>query len=308
MTHKSSLLCANLVERQRQMMSFLHSYLGYNVASKFTERLPKVSVASVSVRLISTPPHHPHERTQVAPCAVLPESTFCPVFSLLFPLYGRCRELIGQCRLYRKIGKSKNGNSVFCHQRHALSISFDVLVVTYRVTNFLPKLVNMLLFSVEKTEFPFLVFPYFWVMLSMSDNMESDRKRDPENVVQRKIVSGTICQKWGQNKESHLPGVRLLCFVNVPLMGEHILRTEALTIGPLPRVPVILFVVCDAFGPGESCASHHRGVPEVASSLPDANTATTFVSVNIGKQVLKSQSRARINATCNANDGSLRVG
>ena len=38
--------------------------------------------------------------------------------------------------LYRKIGKSKNGNSVFFRQRHALSTSFDIFVVTYRVTNF----------------------------------------------------------------------------------------------------------------------------------------------------------------------------
>ncbi len=49
----------------------------------------------------------------------------------------------------------------FFHQRHALWMSF---VVTYRVTNLLPKLVDMLLFSMEKTEFPFLVFPYFRVM------------------------------------------------------------------------------------------------------------------------------------------------
>ncbi len=41
----------------------------------------------------------------------------------------------------------------FFHQRHALSMSFelsksfDIFVVNYRVTNFLPKLVDMLLFS-----------------------------------------------------------------------------------------------------------------------------------------------------------------
>ena len=69
--------------------------------------------------------------------------------------------------LYQKIGNSKNGNSVFLCQRHALLTSFDIFVVTYRVTNFLPKLVDMLLFSTEKkTEFPFLVFPYFPVMPS----------------------------------------------------------------------------------------------------------------------------------------------
>ena len=52
----------------------------------------------------------------------------------------------------------------FFPQRHALSTSFEIFVVTYGVTNFLPKLTDMLLFSTEKTEFPFLVFPYFWVM------------------------------------------------------------------------------------------------------------------------------------------------
>ncbi len=41
------------------------------------------------------------------------------------------------------------------------------IVNTYRVTNFLPKLLDMLLFSTEKTEFPFLVFPYFRVMPSI---------------------------------------------------------------------------------------------------------------------------------------------
>ncbi len=58
----------------------------------------------------------------------------------------------------------KKWKFIFFCQTHALSRSFDIFVVTYRVTNFLPKLVDMLLFSMEKTEFPFLVFPYFRVM------------------------------------------------------------------------------------------------------------------------------------------------
>ncbi len=45
-------------------------------------------------------------------------------------------------------------------------MSFDIFVVTYRVTNFLLKLIDMLLYFMEKTELPFLVFPYFWVMPS----------------------------------------------------------------------------------------------------------------------------------------------
>ena len=52
---------------------------------------------------------------------------------------------------YPKIGENKKWKfSFFFHQRHALSMSLNIFVVTYRVTNFLPKLVDMLLFSTEK--------------------------------------------------------------------------------------------------------------------------------------------------------------
>ena len=50
-------------------------------------------------------------------------------------------------------------------------------VVTYRVTNLLPKLVDMLLFSMEKTEFLFLVFPYFRIMPSFPN--QSDVVENP---------------------------------------------------------------------------------------------------------------------------------
>ncbi len=52
----------------------------------------------------------------------------------------------------------------FFPSKTALWMSFDIFVVTYRVTNFLLKLVNMLLFSTEKTQFPFFEFPYFRVL------------------------------------------------------------------------------------------------------------------------------------------------
>ena len=45
----------------------------------------------------------------------------------------------------------------FFHQRHALSTSFDIFVVTYRVTNFLPKLVNIY----GKLNFHFWFSPIF---------------------------------------------------------------------------------------------------------------------------------------------------
>ncbi len=55
----------------------------------------------------------------------------------------------------------------FFHQGHALSTSLDIFVVRYRVTNFLPKLLNMLLFSMEKKlNFYFFEFPYFRVLPS----------------------------------------------------------------------------------------------------------------------------------------------
>ncbi len=66
----------------------------------------------------------------------------------------------------------------FFHQRHTLTMSFDIFVITYRVTNFLPKPINLLLFSTEKTEFPFLVFPYFRVRPQViSPNLPSASKR-----------------------------------------------------------------------------------------------------------------------------------
>ena len=73
------------------------------------------------------------------------------------------RALIYQCRraIPEKIGKSKNWNSVFFRQRGALSTSFDIFVVTYRGTNFLPKLVNMLLFSMGKNWISIFGFPLF---------------------------------------------------------------------------------------------------------------------------------------------------
>ncbi len=52
----------------------------------------------------------------------------------------------------------------FFHQRRALATSFDIFVLTNRVTNFFPNLMDMLLFSTEKTEFRFSEFPYFRVL------------------------------------------------------------------------------------------------------------------------------------------------
>ena len=107
----------------------------------------------------------PHDAAEVSSSCSLLSSNPCSFVLLRLPWWRRdiLQILLRGCvqeRQYRKIGNSKNRNFFF-HQRHALWMSFNIFVVTYRVTNFLPKLVNMLLFSVKKTEFPFLVSPYF---------------------------------------------------------------------------------------------------------------------------------------------------
>ncbi len=68
----------------------------------------------------------------------------------------------------RKQGNKENENSVFFCQRHALSTNFYFFVATYRVTNFMPKLDEMLLFCWKKPEFLFFVFPYFWELPNQS--------------------------------------------------------------------------------------------------------------------------------------------
>ncbi len=55
-------------------------------------------------------------------------------------------------RQYPKIGEDKKWKISFFRQ----STSFNIFVVTCRVTNILPKLVDILLFSTKKTELPFL--------------------------------------------------------------------------------------------------------------------------------------------------------
>ena len=49
----------------------------------------------------------------------------------------------------------------FFRQRHALSTSFDIFVVTYRVTKVLPKLVDMLFSAEKKLNFHFTKSPIF---------------------------------------------------------------------------------------------------------------------------------------------------
>ena len=73
--------------------------------------------------------------------------------------------LYNQCSWqYPKIGTWKKRNSVFFPQRHALSTSFDIFMVTYRVTNFLPKLVDCYYFLWKKLNFHFLKSPFFRVL------------------------------------------------------------------------------------------------------------------------------------------------
>ena len=55
----------------------------------------------------------------------------------------------------------KKNEIQFFSQRHALLTSFDIFVVTYRVTNFLPKLIHMLLFSAGKNWISIFLNPLF---------------------------------------------------------------------------------------------------------------------------------------------------
>ena len=55
----------------------------------------------------------------------------------------------------------KKWNSVLFCQRHALSRSFDIFVVTFRVTNFCQNSLTCYYFLWIKTEFPFFEFHYF---------------------------------------------------------------------------------------------------------------------------------------------------
>ena len=64
-------------------------------------------------------------------------------------------------------------------QIHALSTSFNTFVVTYGVANFLPKLVHLLLFSMEKTEFLFFQFPIFRAWPHRAWHVDALRMPDP---------------------------------------------------------------------------------------------------------------------------------
>ena len=57
---------------------------------------------------------------------------------------------------------------------------FVLFVVTYRVTNFLLKLIDMLLFSMEKLNFHFFVVLYFQVLQSRIQGF-GQGKRDLQN-------------------------------------------------------------------------------------------------------------------------------
>ena len=64
-----------------------------------------------------------------------------------------------------KIGNSKKKKLSFFPSKTRIVTSFDIFVVTYRVTNFLPKLINMPSFSMQKkTEFLFFEFTYFRIL------------------------------------------------------------------------------------------------------------------------------------------------
>ncbi len=96
--------------------------------------------------------------------------------------------------LYRKIGNSKKWKFSFFCQRHALLTSFDIFVVTYRVTNFLPKLINMLLFSTEKKlNFHFWFSPIFRLCRSHAPREDISRNCVPEKTSSAKEIFNRVC-------------------------------------------------------------------------------------------------------------------
>ena len=143
--HKHIEVEVKLRIRNQIKLIWLHTYLYSKVPKKKKKKKPinKLAWFHTWTSTSSLPPRQlmgTHLRNQlnvfsseVTPCALMGfEQIECAL-----------------CGLYRKIGKSKTWKFSFFHQRHTLWTSFDIFVVTYRVTNFLPKLIDMLLFSME---------------------------------------------------------------------------------------------------------------------------------------------------------------
>ena len=83
----------------------------------------------------------------------------------------------------------KKNEIQFIPQRHALSMSFDNFVVTYRVTNVLPKLIHMLVFSMEKNKFPFFSnTPVFRVLPGQERKPSKVLVEKSDKVVTRKLL------------------------------------------------------------------------------------------------------------------------
>ena len=104
--------------------------------------------------------------------------------STVFNLFSLMRELVDNIyisasivrsrRQYLIIGKSKKKKLSFFRQRHTLSMSFNIFVVTYRMTNFLPKLFDRLLFSMEKNWISIFDFPIFGCILPSKTGFKQD--------------------------------------------------------------------------------------------------------------------------------------
>ena len=93
--------------------------------------------------------------------------------------FGNDKELVTKCSTtptpaIPEKRENKKWKFSFFHQRHALLMNFDIFVVTYRVTNFLPKLVNMPLFSAEKNWISIFCFPLF---LGIAPTPEAVKKK-----------------------------------------------------------------------------------------------------------------------------------
>ncbi len=98
-------------------------------------------------------------------------------------------------RLYRKIGKSKKWKFIFSIKDMHCPWVLIYLWSPIEWLTFLLKLVNMLLFSTKKTEFPFLVFPYFGVIYAL---LNKQHVRHNMTSAWRSATNGNNCC-WGSS-------------------------------------------------------------------------------------------------------------
>ncbi len=103
-------------------------------------------------------------------------------------------------RQYPKIGKWKTWNSVFFCHRQTLSTSFDIFVVTHRVTNFFPKTGGHAIIFCGKNEFLGFFFNslFFGVANRTTKSTEKKKTRSQKN---KKLKKRRMSDNFSGNSE-----------------------------------------------------------------------------------------------------------